>query len=204
MGNTYIFDLDSTIIDTCRCITNLHNKLNDKKLVYTEDYSWNFFPIIKTKEELSELFKLFDHEEFYNNQTLEVFKGAIDIINELSRDNIVKICSKHDTIRRSITSKWVHETFPNVDLIFTDTFDKSIVGHVDLIVDDKLEALNSVNADYKILFGEYDWNKDINMLRATNWEELYNIIKVIENTISNNKLNKELINREMKVWRDER
>jgi len=199
-----VIDLDSTIIDTCRCIINLHNKLNDKQIIYTDNYSWNFYPMVKTKEELSELFKLFDHEEFYNNETLVVLDGAINIINELSKNNKVIICSKHDIIRRSITSKWVQETFPNVDLIFTDTFDKSIVGHVTLIVDDKLEALESVNADYKILYGLYDWNRNINMLRATNWEELYNMIKTIGITISDNKLNEELISRKMKVGDNER
>lgn len=183
-----VIDLDSTIIDTCKSIINLHNKLNDKKIIYQDYYTWNFYPMIKTEEELSELFKLFDHEEFYSNETLVVFDKAIQIINELSMQNDIVICSKHDSIRRNITSKWIYETFPTVDILFTDTFDKGIVGHVDIAIDDKPEALSSINADYKILFGTYDWNKDINTSRASDWSELYKMIKNIENTIQVNRL----------------
>jgi 5'(3')-deoxyribonucleotidase len=190
MKNTYIIDLDSTIIDTCKSIINLHNKLNDKKIKYQENYSWNFYPMIKTKEELSELFKLFDHEEFYDD-TLVVFDKAIEVINELSKDNIVKIATKHDMLRRPITQKWIEETFPNVELIFLDSFDKSSVGKCNIFIDDKLEAIESMDslADYRICYGEYDWNKDYNDLRVNDWSELYKMVKNIENTKdSNNKL----------------
>lgn len=187
-----VIDLDSTIIDTCKSIINLHNKLSDKKIEYQDNYSWNFYPMIKTKDELSELFKLFDNKDFYED-TLVVFDEAIEVINELSKDNIVKIATKHDMLRRPITQKWVAETFPNVELIFLDSFDKSSVGKCDIFIDDKLEAIESMNglADYRICYGEYDWNKQHSGLRATNWEELYKMIKNIENTInSNNKLTK--------------
>jgi 5'(3')-deoxyribonucleotidase len=189
MKTTYVMDLDSTIIDTCKSIINLHNKLNDKKIVYQEDYSWNFYPMVKTKEELSELFKLFDHKDFYGD-TLVIFEDAIEVINELSKNNIVKIATKHDMLRRPITQKWVEKTFPNVELIFFDSFDKSSIGKCDIFIDDKLEAIESMEslADYRILFGQYDWNKDVNMIRATNWKELYKMIDNIKNIIENNKL----------------
>jgi len=184
-----VIDLDSTTIDTCKSIINLHNKLNDKKILYQDNYTWNFSPMIKNKEELSELFKLFDHEDFYGD-TLVVFNKAIEIIKELSNDNIVKIATKHDMLRRPITQRWIKETFPNVELIFLDSFDKSSVGKCDIFIDDKIEAIESMNglADYRVVFGVYDCNKQYNGLRSSDWSELYKMIKNIENTIKNNKL----------------
>jgi len=189
MKNIYVIDLDSTIIDTCKSIINLHNKLSTKKIKYQDDYSWNFEPMITTKEELSELFKLFDHEDFYGD-TLVAFDKAIEIINELSKDNIVKIATKHDMLRRPITQKWVEKTFLNVELIFLDSFDKSSVGKCTIFIDDKLEAVESMEslADYRVVFGIYDWNKDYNGLRVNDWSELYKMIKNIENITKNNKL----------------
>ena len=151
MKNIYVIDLDSTIIDTCKSIINLHNKLSDRKIEYQDNYTWNFYPIIKTKEELSALFKLFDHEDFYGD-TLVVFDKVIEVINELSKDNVVKIATKHDMLRRPITQKWVEKTFTDVELIFLDSFDKSSVGKCDIFIDDKLEAIVSMEhmANYRI------------------------------------------------------
>ena len=173
----YVIDLDSTLINTSKSIINLHNKLNkDKQIQYTDNHDWNFYPMIKTKEELSELFKLFDHDDFYNSDTLVVYENAIEVINELSMQNEVIICSKHDKYRRKITSKWIYETFPTVELVFTDTFDKSVVGNVDVALDDKLEALLSINAKHRLLYGLYDWNKQDKGLRVNNWKEFKEFI----------------------------
>lgn len=172
-----MIDLDSTIINTSKSIINLHNKLyKNKQIKYQDNHDWSLYPMIKTKEELSELFKLFDHEDFYKNDTLVVYENAIQIINELSMQNTVIICSKHDKSRIKITEKWIYETFPTVDLIFTDSFNKSIVGKVDIAIDDKPEALESIEADYKILYGMYDWNKNSDYLRANNWLEFKRFI----------------------------
>ena len=173
-----VFDLDATIINTSKSIINLHNKLNpNNQIEYIEEHDWNFSPMV-TKEQLPELFKLFDHEDFYG-ETLEVFPNAIQVINKLSMQNKVMICSKHQMSRRGITSKWIYETFPTVELIFTDSFDKSCVGETDIAVDDKPEALNSINSKYKILYGLYDWNKSYKGLRITNWLNLERIINKI-------------------------
>jgi hypothetical protein len=47
---------------------------------------------------------------------------------------------------------------------------------------------------YKILYGNYDWNKNYKGLRVQNWEELEIMIKNINKTITNNKLTKININ----------
>lgn len=173
-----VFDLDSTIINTSKSIINLHNKLNpSNKIQYVKNHSWDLEPMV-TNEQLPELFKLFDHEDFYG-ETLEVFPNSIQVINKLSIQNKVMICSKHQIIRRGITSKWIYQTFPTVELVFTDSFDKSCVGEIDIAVDDKPEALESIKSKYKILYGLYDWNKQYKGLRVTNWLNLERIINKI-------------------------
>lgn len=189
------YDLDNTILNTPATIINLHNRIyKDRKIEYDDKISldWKFRPVIKTDEELADLFKLFDHKDFYRHTIM--YKYAKDIINGFSKKNKVYIISKHMDSRKPLTKEWVSKTFPKVELIFVANFEDK--GRVlkeigaDIIVDDRLDALEScINVvPYRILFGEYDWNKEVNMTRATNWKELYKMIKNIENTIENNKL----------------
>ena len=96
-----VIDLDSTIINTSKTIINLHNKINpDDKIEYIEDHNWNFEPMIRTKEELSELFKLFDSEHFYDEV---IFKeNALEVVHDLCEKYKVIICTKHNESRKPI------------------------------------------------------------------------------------------------------
>jgi 5'(3')-deoxyribonucleotidase len=183
MREVIFLDLDSTIIDTSLSIINLHNKINDNKIIYNLNHDWNWYPMIKTKEELGELFKLFYHKDFYG-ETLRVFPNAVEIINELSKRYRVIIVSKHDKIRRSITRKWIYKTFPNVELVFLDSFDKSCVAKNVFrdkclcFLDDKPEALISMKGlvQYIVAYNTYKWNESWDGLRINNWLEFKEFI----------------------------
>ena len=212
MRDVIFIDFDSTIIDTSQSIINLHNKLNNIKIIYTANHDWNWFPMIKTKEELSELFKLFDNKDFYG-ETLRVFPNSVEIINELSKKYRVIIVSKHEKSRRGISREWIYNTFPNVELVFLDSFDKSCVpknifaDRCLCFIDDKSEALGSVKGlvDYRICYGNYSWNNtNWDGLRVINWKEVDNMIKIIENTINKNKLSNKIINMKVMVGDNER
>ena len=175
-------DLDNVILDIPPTIINLHNKLNEIKLNYKQGDSlgWKFELLIKTDEELSELFKLFDNPQFYDNPI--VFKDAIKVINQLSMNNYVCIISKHMKSRKPLTRKWVYETFPSVDLVFTENFsDKGdILKGFDIILDDRIDALEScTDVTYRICFGLYDWNKDWKGKRITNWLDFKEFVRNI-------------------------
>jgi 5'(3')-deoxyribonucleotidase len=111
-------DLDNTILNTPATIINLHNKLSNNKLKYSDDIrlGWKFEPIVKTEQELAELFKLFDNPQFYNEAV--TYENAIKVINELSMKHEISIISKHMESRKPLTAKWIYETFPCVDLVF--------------------------------------------------------------------------------------
>lgn len=204
-------DLDNTILNTPATIINLHNKLyKNNKIKYDDNVNldWKFRPVIKTDEELAELFKLFDHKDFYRHAI--VYKYAKDIINGFSKKNKVCIISKHMDSRKPSTKEWINKTFPRVELIFVDNFeDKGRVlkeFKADIIIDDRLDALKSCEClvPYRICFGYFDWNKQYNGLRATDWSELYKMIRNIKETIeSNNKLievNKLSESDGIKIW----
>ena len=169
-------DLDNCILDSVSTIINLHNKLNkDKQYNYNtnDKFGWKFEPLIKTDEELAELFKLFDHNQFYNNPI--VFDNAIEVINTLSMQNSVCIISKHMESRKPLTIKWITETFPTVDIMFVDSFsDKGkLLKDFDILLDDRLDAIESAQGivKYPIVYGDYLWNSEWTGFRVNNWLE---------------------------------
>ena len=169
---TIVIDLDSTIINTSKTIINLHNKINpDDKIEYIEDHNWNFEPMIKTKEELNELFKLFDNEHFYNEV---IFKeNALKVIHGLCENYKVIICTKHNESRKPITSKFIKRMFPKAELKFVDNFSDKGKIECDVVIDDKPESLNSFDDTVlKICFGDYVWNKSWDGVKMTNWLEI--------------------------------
>lgn len=175
-------DLDNTILNTPACIINLHNKLSENKLEYNDDMKlgWKFEPLIKTEQELTELFKLFDHPDFYKEAI--TYENAIEIVNKLSKDNKVMIISKHMDSRKPLTIEWVSRTFPNTDLVFVDSFEGKgqVLKDFDIIVDDRIDALESCSdVKCKICFGNFLWNETWTGLRVTNWLNLERVINKI-------------------------
>lgn len=162
-----VVDWDSTVIDTSKTIINLHNKLFENKIEYIEEHDWKFRPMINTDEELKELFKLFDNEHFYDSDVLVPIKDAIKTIKELSEYYKIVICSKHMESRRKLTRKYIKETFKGYDVSvkFVDSFnEKSKIfknKRVLAVIDDKEECFEGFGEEtLRLLFGDYQWNKE--------------------------------------------
>lgn len=183
MSKTIALDLDSTLINSSLILVQLWNKLNpNRKLTYREDIEWDFSNVLKGKVGLSELFQLFDHKDFYEN--VIVYDKAIEVVNELSKNYEVIICSKHNDSRKHLTTDWINRTFPNVELVFTDTFDKSeIYNKAWIILDDRIDALESCtnNDTYRMCFGNYTWNKkEWKGSRVLNWEHFERRVRILD------------------------
>jgi 5'(3')-deoxyribonucleotidase len=176
-------DLDNTILNTPATIINLHNRLSNNKLEYNDtiNLGWKFNPIIKTDEELTELFKLFDNSDFYKEAI--TYKNAIEIVNKLSMQNKVIIISKHMESRKPLTREWVNRIFPTVGLAFVDNFEDKgqILKEYDLIIDDRVDALESCKniVPYRICFGDYTWNQEWSGIKFTDWNRIFNFVKTI-------------------------
>ena len=188
---TIVIDLDSTIINTSKTIINLYNKINpDNKIEYIEDHNWNFEPMIRTKEELSELFKLFDNPMFYGD-TLVIYDKAKEVINKLCEHYNIIIMTKHNESRKPITSKFIKQMFPKVELKFVDNFsDKGkIVQDCFLVIDDRVDSLTSFDCDViKVCYGDYQWNKEWKGFRMINWLEIENFLENIYLLLFTNKI----------------
>lgn len=179
-----MIDLDSTILDTSSTIISLHNKLYPSKYIeFNAQHDWCFKPMINTKEDLSDLFKLFDHEDFYKD--VIVFPNAIEIINELADNNRIVICSKHSPSRIPITTKWINKVMPKVEIAFVDNFEDKgkLFDKVDYVIDDRIDTLDSFSRETTcLLFGCYDWNKDYDDYhRCMNWNDIKEYIETREN-----------------------
>ena len=164
-----VVDWDSTVIDTSKTIINLHNKLSENKIEYIKDHDWKFKPMINSEEELKELFKLFDNEHFYDSDVLVPIKDAIKTIKELSEYYKIVICSKHMISRRKLTRKYIKETFKGYDVSvkFVNSFNEKskLFKHkrVLAVIDDKEECFKGFGKEtLRVLFGNYQWNKEYN------------------------------------------
>lgn len=164
-----VVDWDSTVINTSKTLINLHNKLSKNKIEYIEEHDWKFRPMINTEEELKELFKLFGNEHFYDKGIVEPINNAIESIKLLSKTYKIVICSKHQVSRRKLTRNYVKETFKNydVDIKFVDSFNEKANlfknQNVKAVIDDKIECFEGFNDGcIKILFGDYQWNRNYN------------------------------------------
>lgn len=173
-------DIDSTIIESIQMLVKIYNYHNpNNKLVYYKKHDWNLTQIVGDKEGLKELFKYFDYEGFYNREFLCFTYGAWSVINKLSKTHEIIFCSKHQASRKPITTKFINEYFPNCGLVFVDNFEDKCSIQCDMIIDDKIECLENSVADYKVCFGNYQWNKDWNGVRFTNWVDLEDCITIL-------------------------
>lgn len=186
-----VVDWDSTVIDTSKTIINLHNKLSENKIEYVEEHDWKFKPMIKTEEELKELFKLFDNKHFYDLGIVVPIKDAIESIKKLSRFYKIVICSKHMWSRRRLTRKYIKETFKGYDVSvkFVNSFNgkgKAFKGKKVLAVVDDKEECFTVFGDktLRVLFGDYQWNKQYNkdelLCKVDDWEIVITTIMLYE------------------------
>ena len=178
-----VIDLDNTIVSTIESIVNLNNKLNPNNYIeFNEQHDWKLYPMVKTGKELSNLFKLFDHKDFYKD--VIVFPNAIEIINELAENNRVVICSKHSPSRIPITTKWINKVMPKVEIRFVDNFEDKgkLFDNCDYIIDDRVDVLDSFShGTVRILYGLYQWNKDCGIYyRCMNWNEVKYYIEKYE------------------------
>ena len=172
MKKIIAIDFDSTLINTSLTIINLWNKLNPtRKLTHRKDIEWDFSNVLNGQVELNELFKLFDHKDFYKD--VIVYDNAIQVINDLSNYYEVVIVSKHMDSRKPLTTKWINDNMPNVKIVFTDTFNKAeIYNKAWIVLDDRIDALESCTNKntYRICFGLYNWNNNWQGSRVVDWE----------------------------------
>ena len=188
MNRSKLFlDFDNTIVDTIAAVVSLYN----------EDYSsHDGFAPINPKDVTSwefkecnlatygEIDKYFGDERFF--QRIKLYPGARQALRSLSHMYDITIVSHGYAKNLKLKEKWVKdklfkEIFDsscNAEFIGVDWKEYSDKSHVDMsdsiFVDDSIKNLETSNAKYKILYGEYmDWNNMNNkFIRCKNWKNL--------------------------------
>ena len=188
MNKSKLFlDFDNTIVDTIAAIVSLYNEdysshdgfvpINPKDVT-----SWEFKECnLATYEEID---KYFGDERFF--QRIKLYPGARQALRSLSHMYDITIVSHGYAKNLKLKGKWVKdklfkEIFDsscNAEFIGVDWEEYSDKSHVDMsdsiFVDDSIKNLETSNAKYKILYGEYmDWNNMNNeFIRCKNWKSL--------------------------------
>jgi 5'(3')-deoxyribonucleotidase len=186
-----IVDFDSTIVKTHEAVLALYREITGDMSTEVNDKAveWNMGGICPewTKEEVEEVFvnpRLFE--------LLEPIKDAVEVLQRLhDNGHYIEICSMHRKEGIPFKEAYIKKHLPMVDKItilpFESTnkgkkFDKSsVVG--DIIVDDRIDALESSKCKYKICYGVYNWNKEWQGMRVDTWEDLYAGIDSIHRAI---------------------
>lgn len=187
-----VVDFDSTIAKTHEAVLKTYREetkdygteINDENLV------WNMKNICRywSQEEVDDVFtnpNLFKH--------MECFEGSKEVLQMLKFLGYeIEICSMHKTAGIPLKHKYIRDNLSFIDKITIlpldnglQKFDKSCVEG-DIGIDDRVDALLSYNCKYKLLYGEYSWNKDFdtssipNCIRVMDWVGVYVVIKFIE------------------------
>jgi 5'(3')-deoxyribonucleotidase len=183
-----ILDFDSTIVKTHEAVLALYREITGDESTQVDDKNlqWNMKGICPkwTQEEVDSTFtnpRLFE--------LLEPIDGAVEVLQRLHNDGYyLEICSMHRKEGVPFKEAYIKKNLSMVNKITilpfesatkTKKFDKSsVLG--DIIIDDRLDALESSKCKYKICFGQYSWNREWQGMRVHNWEDLYACIDSIK------------------------
>lgn len=175
-------DMDSTITQTHYAVLDLYRKktgdygteIDDNNLV------WNMSDVCRiwSQEEVDDIF--IDPELF---NYMKAFPNAIEILKRLHDEgHYLEVVSMHKPEGAENKRRWIEENIPFLDKITIlpisnglEKFDKSCCKG-DIIIDDKIDALESANTTYKICYGSYTWNREWSGDKAYNWNNVYELI----------------------------
>lgn len=183
-----LIDFDNTITDTSRAYFDYYQEqTKDYSTEYLEDkVSWNMANLCPLWSRQEQADNVYIQEGFFKH--LKLYPNVIEILNKLkSEGHYLHIVSCHDSRGKRYKINWIKENLPMIDKITIipidsgiQKFDKSNV-YGTILIDDKVDALESSKCKYKVLYGLYPWNEDCKKYRRIfNWIELYEYIKRIE------------------------
>lgn len=172
----YIYvDMDGVLIHSCQAICDMINEMQGTNFTGDEVLSWNFHEICPTltDEDIEKLFAdpiFFQHVQWINGafEFIKRYKNRVMIITKGTKENI------------NLKREFLKEYFDlYLDLMFCSLNLNESKGDIDmsdgLFIDDCTNNLKESNAKYKIMFKEYndnkerEWQKDWNGLVMYNW-----------------------------------
>jgi len=175
-------DVDDVL---AHCVTSLLKFHNEKYGTSLEYHHVKVFDLWKvwggTKEESYEKLK-----EFYltkHFERMDPIEGAIEGINELSKNNKLIAITARPESTRLITENWIRSNFfnmfPDIYLVGEKNLKKSTVcleNGISVMIDDSLSnAKDCAENGIRTLLMDRPWNQDIlpkGVERVFNWKEI--------------------------------
>ena len=182
---TVFIDMDLTLFNTVAAITSMYDEdfqyySDYKKIPWQDVKSWEFSELSASTPEYINTY--FNQKRFFDR--VEMYQDAMRVIDKLrNKYNIVFVSHGYSPNLR-LKEKWVKEYFPYAEFIGVNLKyhkDKSVVDMTNgIFIDDNIKNLISSNADIKICYGNYEWNKNIEKglqcLTAYNWKDIEDLL----------------------------
>ena len=181
-NKTIFIDMDLTLFNTVRVITELYDEdfryySDYKRIPWTEVKSWSFDELNAAPKGYIDTY--FNQKRFFDR--VKMFPDAKEVIDRLSRIYKIVFVSHGFSPNLRLKKKYIKEHFPYAEFIgvnLKEHNDKSCVDMLNgIFIDDMIKNLDSSNADMKICFGDYEWNKCHSSelkdyIKVTNWKEI--------------------------------
>ena len=166
-------DMDGVLIHSCQAICDMINEIQNTDFTGDEVLSWNFKEICPTLSD-DDVEKMFSDPIFF--QYVKWIDGALDFLRH--HENRITIVTKGTYKNLHYKEQFLKDFGFNPYILLGMDFNQS-KGDIDmsqsLFIDDCTSNLNESNAKYKIMFKEYndnrerEWQKGWNGLVMYNW-----------------------------------
>ena len=179
----------SSMCKSLETIRNLPEGTYNPKLVK----KWNFEDVIPELDH-DRVNDMFESDIFWRN--LKPINGAIEFINKYRDDIVICTIGTNKNIQKKLA--WIEKHLGKVDVLpiiinigsHHTAIDKSVIDMTNcILVDDNVNALDTSNAKYKILFDEFgEWNAEWQLTNKNYYKKYssYDEIEYFINFISEN------------------
>lgn len=191
---TIFIDMDCTLYNTVKRITEMYDEdfqyySDYKKIPWEKVTSWNFEELSAAPEKYIDHY--FNQKRFFDK--VEMYPYAKEVIDRLSDKYRIVFVSHGYSPNLRLKKIYVTHNFPYADFIgvnLKEHKDKSCVnmsGDGNIFIDDIPENLYKSNADIKICYGNYEWNRvfinhddQSRYYSVSGWSAIENILNSIK------------------------
>lgn len=192
MVDKIVIDLDGTVLQTIRAITDLYNEdfqyySKFKPIDWEKVKTWDFQELELATPEYVNYY--FNQPRFF--ERVRTMEHAKEIIDCLSERYAIIFCSRCYSPNGRGKDKWIKKNFPYAKFLNVNMKEYPDKSHLDLsdavFLDDSALNLETSNAPIKVCFGSlYPWNESWDGDRCDNWLDFYNFINELERSEKEN------------------
>ena len=181
-----VIDIDGTLWNLIRCITDLYNDdfqyySKFQSIDWQDVKTWDFQELELATPEYINIY--FNQPRFF--KTVQLMPYAQEVIDRLSERYEIIFCSLCYSPNGRGKEAYIKKYFPYAKFINVSMKEYKDKSHIDMhravFLDDDVKNLNTCNADIKICYGDiYPWNEEWDGDRCYNWLDFEQLIIDLE------------------------